>query len=301
MKLATAARKMGPKKPYTLSQCVVEARLAEKGLSLRGAYVNTNTKCVLACSNGHEWDANVGNVLKKNGTGCPHCVGMAQITMAEVERRLAPRGIKMISANTKTAKKSEFECSSGHKWSARLGGVITEEYGCPQCRSNRPLTEQEVNDRIADKGFVISGEFVNAGTKVEFSCSNRHKWMAIPDNVLRGRGCPGCAKYGFNPSEPAYFYTVHLLSEGKDYVGFGITRDIDTRFSYHTRAANKKGFDIRLMDLYIFDSGHDARALEDIVKENMAVVDSGIPGFHKEAIKSEDYLDLLKLMDKLKL
>lgn len=341
-----------------LTDEVVGTRLEALGFKLLSPYVGGRAPHRLACSHGHEWDANIGNVLKKNGTGCPHCHGTARLTLEVIEARLHPRGIKMLSDNTRALGRSEFECSEGHKWTAKLGSTL-EGNGCRQCRSNRPLTVDEVNNRIADRGYVVVGEFKNAGTRATFRCAESHEWEAIPDNVLRGKGCPHCAgrikytaetlnekikgrgvelvgeyvgandkanfkcvcgnewaalpgavvaghgcpkcaAYGFQGSEVGYFYTIHIFSKDAEYVGFGITGHPDRRIKTHERNIWLAGFEYKLLDLFHFDVGSDAKALEDLVKETMPIVDTGIQGFIREAIPADRYLDLLALFDKVR-
>jgi|JI8StandDraft_1071087.scaffolds.fasta_scaffold09084_3 hypothetical protein len=273
----------------------VSERLAKLGFTIVGEYVNTRTRCRLKCESGHEWLANIGNVLKTNGTGCPHCRGIAQLTVQEIEKRLTPRGIKMLGEEHRSVKRAVFKCTNNHTWVARIGSVLFDT-GCPQCRSNRPLTRDEVNARISERSYTLAGEYCNAGTSTEFECSEGHRWMAIPDNVLRGKGCPSCADYGFNPEHPACFYTIHIFSDTEEYIGFGITKDAATRFSYHARAIKNKGFGFKILDMVEFKSGHDAQVLEDLVKENMTVVDTGIKGFRKEAIHANAYVRMQDLV-----
>lgn len=279
----------------------VVSRLSEKGFSLVGEYSGMlRSHCLLRCRHGHEWNANVGNVLKANGTGCPHCSGRAHLTLTEIEKRLEGRGIRVVGENPKSYKYTSFECDNGHTWRANLGTVLRQT-GCPKCRVNRPLTREEVNSRVSSRGYRLVGDYSNAGVRSEFECSKGHRWVAIPDNVLRGKGCPECAEYGFNPKYSASFYTIRIFSDCDDYIGFGITRDIQTRMSYHSRAIKRKGFSKEILDVYNFKSGHDAKVLEDLVKSNFDVVDTGIAGFRKEAIRAEHYKDLVEMFDGLKI
>lgn len=55
------------------------------------------------------------------------------------------------------------------------------------------LTLQQVNDRILDRGYRMVSEFVNVNAKSEFVCGEGHLWLATPDSVMRGNGCPTCA------------------------------------------------------------------------------------------------------------
>lgn len=282
-----------------ISKIQVVERLALKGFVLVGEYAGiVRSHCVLRCPQGHEWNALIGNVIKKNGTGCPHCKGMARLTLSEISTRLSSRGIRMLGGDPRAAKKAEFECDQGHAWSARIDTVLSGG-GCPKCRPNRPLTRDEVNDRVADRGYHLVGPYINAGTMAVFECSEGHKWNAVPDNILRGKGCPSCAEYGFNPAYPACFYTIRIFSEDAEYVGFGITKDRNTRFSYHARAIKEMGFDFEVLDTVEFASGHDARALETLMKESIEVVDTGIKGFRKEATHAKAYPMMKSIMESL--
>jgi predicted GIY-YIG superfamily endonuclease len=274
---------------------VVNSRLAAKGYTLVGDYTGARHRSTLRCEKGHEWVATVDNVIKVGGTGCPHCSGRAQLTLQEIAARLSGRGLKMLGDNPRSALKSTFSCSHGHQWIARVSSVIQGD-DCPQCKPCHALTIDEVNHRIASRGYTVAGSIVNGATKTTFRCSHGHEWAAIPDNILRGRGCPSCADYGFNPGLPAYFYTMHLMSDSKNYVGFGITRDMDTRYASHERAAGRKGFSIKVLDLYSFVNGSEAKELEDTVKAHMPITDTGIPGFRKEAIEGDIYPNLVKFI-----
>lgn len=39
-------------------------------------------------------------------------------------------------------------------------------------------------------------KYVNAHTKIEWECENKHRWFATPHNISRGRWCPECAHKG---------------------------------------------------------------------------------------------------------
>lgn len=290
---------MRERRTKKLSLEEVQSRLAALSFSMVGEYQGKiKSQCVLRCAKGHEWDALIDNVIKANGTGCPHCAGKARLTVPEISRRLSLRGIKFKSTNTRGSTVGTFECEKGHTWKANLAYVLLRG-GCPECRVNRPLTRAEVDERVSDRGYRLVGDYSSASKRAQFECRAGHVWGAIPDNVLRGKGCPECAEYGFNPKYPAVFYTLRIFSDDEEYVGFGITKDLQTRMSYHTRAIEKKGFNNEILAVYSFESGHDAKCLEDLVKSNFDVVDTGIKGFRKEAVRGDAYKDLLKLFEGL--
>lgn len=57
------------------------------------------------------------------------------------------------------------------------------------------LTQDIVNERLSNnkRGVDMIGDYVNARTKTMFKCLEGHQWLATPDSVLRGNGCPHCA------------------------------------------------------------------------------------------------------------
>lgn len=174
----------------------INTRLAERGFELAGPYVGTTQKPTpLRCSEGHEWNARLDSVLNR-GSGCPHCSGKAQLTVKEIERRLAERGFELAGPYSGTTHKpTPLRCAEGHEWNARLTNVLNKGYGCPHCSGNAPRTVEEIEHRLAERGFELAGPYVGTTQKpTPLRCSNGHEWGARLNDVLnRGKGCPHCA------------------------------------------------------------------------------------------------------------
>jgi hypothetical protein len=58
----------------------------------------------------------------------------------------------------------------------------------------KKLSKEDINKRIEDRNIFMSGEYIGSRIKTEFHCSHGHSWMATPDNIIRGGGCPHCIK-----------------------------------------------------------------------------------------------------------
>jgi predicted GIY-YIG superfamily endonuclease len=58
-----------------------------------------------------------------------------------------------------------------------------------------------------------------------------HEWHVTINSRSLGRGCPSCAKHGFDPAKPAWFYLMERAGEQQ----IGITGDWQTRKKYHER------------------------------------------------------------------
>jgi len=57
----------------------------------------------------------------------------------------------------------------------------------------RKITKEIINERISSRGLFMVTDYEAAKIKAEFSCSLGHFWLATPDSVSRGSGCPICA------------------------------------------------------------------------------------------------------------
>lgn len=184
-----ARREAGKKRRLTPEQ--IRQRLAGRKIFMIGRYKTANVKTMFQCGEGHNWKATSGSVLA--GNGCPHCANRAPLTKEIVNERIHDRGLILIGDYKDTATRSVFQCSKGHSWQTTPGGVLGGS-GCPHCDGQAPLNKDIVNDRIADRGFIMLGEYANVDTKSMFQCSEGHTWEATPYKVMARTGCPHCSR-----------------------------------------------------------------------------------------------------------
>ena len=213
-----------------LTKEIVNDRIADRGILLLGEYSGTNTRTLFQCSEGHTWETNPGSVM--GGTGCPHCDGQAPLNKDIVNNRIANRGFVMLGEYANVDTKTMFQCAEGHTWEATPYKVMAHT-GCPYCSRRIPLTTEDINARISERGLVMLDEFISSHTKVRFQCSKGHTWEAKPNNILNGRGCPDCAETGFNPSEPGVLYYIAVTTDdGDTRYKIGITNlTVESRFT----------------------------------------------------------------------
>jgi thiol-disulfide isomerase/thioredoxin len=94
--------------------------------------------------------------------------------------------------------KHDWVCKKGHKWSATPSNVKGGTW-CPDCanatkNSKRKLTIEEMQNLAAEKGGACnSSVYVDANTKLSWTCSKKHTWDAKPAAIKRGHWCPKCA------------------------------------------------------------------------------------------------------------
>lgn len=172
--------------------------LAEErgGRCLSSQYINTESKLLWECSEGHQWRSNAHSV-KNKGSWCPTCKSEKQKNTIEDMHVLASkRGGKCISTEyILNNVPLEWECEFGHNWFAQPSNITTGEW-CPTCKKeSEKLTIEEMHELAeVNNGKCLSKEYVDSGTKLKWECSEGHIWEAIPRNIKHlGAWCPTCA------------------------------------------------------------------------------------------------------------
>ncbi len=94
-----------------------------------------------------------------------------------------------------TAKKLEWECSQGHRWKAIPDSIRSGSW-CPYCARNVRLTLLDIQQlAIKRGGECLSTYYVNLHTKMEFECSEGHRWFRKPCDIkYKQRWCSVCSE-----------------------------------------------------------------------------------------------------------
>ena len=203
------------------------------------------------CELGHSWQASVKDRKK---SGCPICSGNQVLAgfndLATVNPELAKEWHP-----TKNKSKTPSQVKWGsptkvwwmcnkeqHEWQASITSR-NNGIGCPICSGNQVLAGfndlATVNPELAkewhptkNKSKTPSQVKWGSPTKVWWMCNKeQHEWQASIASRNNGIGCPSCAKYGFNPSQPAWLY--FLEHELWDLFQIGITNNRDQRTGKH--------------------------------------------------------------------
>lgn len=88
--------------------------------------------------------------------------------------------------------KLSWKCQHGHIW-ASTPANIKSGYGCPYCSRKAKKTMNDMHDLAQSRGFsFLSVEYTNVMTKHLWACHKGHEWMARPNCIQQGRGCPKC-------------------------------------------------------------------------------------------------------------
>ena len=145
---------------------------------------------------------------------------------------------------------------------SHLGGK-----GCPQCaRANLLASRIAERDRVAalfvERAQMLHGDRYdysltrygkNCEARVVVGCREHGPFEISPSNHLKGRGCPSCAKSGFDPSKPSYLYllTAKTPAHG-EIVKVGITNKPRDRLANNRRA---DGIDWQMTRLHRYPDG----------------------------------------------
>lgn len=181
-------------------------------------YKTVNSKAVCLCSvDGFEWSARVDGLLN-GGRGCPRCARNRLRTSEErIEQINNIPNISFVRWDGEYAgSKSKAVCRcdiDGNEWSSEVSSLINAGTGCPKCgvrrRSDKRRTPgNECSDKIdAIKNIAFinwaGGAYRGVKSKAVCKCDiDGFEWEASAEFLLRGSGCPQCAKKRrWTPSE----------------------------------------------------------------------------------------------------
>lgn len=125
-----------------------------------------------------------------------------KLSIEQMQQLAAERGGRCLSdtyVNSHT--KLKWACEKGHEWVAEPNNVKQGSW-CPTCaRERHALYEARKRTPISKVravaeergGRLVSEKYVNAHSKLQWECEEKHRWKASFDSVRRGTWCPTCA------------------------------------------------------------------------------------------------------------
>lgn len=159
-------------------------------------YINARTPILHKCKKcGYEWKISPDNLLR--GYGCPSCAGVLSYTSDEFKKMLykVNPNIQIVGEYINAKTKVKCRCLiDEHEWKA-IPRTLISGHGCPECAGNKKKTHSEYVKDVSsvNKNIEVVGEYVNANTEILHKCLiDGHEWMARPNNILHGKGCPKC-------------------------------------------------------------------------------------------------------------
>jgi len=143
-----------------------------------------------------------------------------------------------ITARTKTNSHLSWICNLGHVWQATLSNRVRGT-ACPICSGQQTLcgyndlatTHPELAAQA--NGWDPTTLLAFSNKKVSWKCAEGHAWEATVNSRSSGRGCPSCAKFGYDPSKTGWLY--FLDNDELNMFQIGISNFPDYRLSKHTK------------------------------------------------------------------
>lgn len=228
--------RIGETRRFTQSEVAV--KFLESRLELLGEYVNSATAVKARCMNCfHEYHP-IPSVVINRGSGCPKCGHVKKgekrrLSDSEVFSRMEFLEIRLLEpyqGSNKSIMVHHLKC--GHEFK-RIPSDIFAGKGCPQCCGTMLLTHSSAAARMLELGIELLEPYLNARSKILVrSLICKHEWRSTPNKIFMKRGCPKCAKYGFQLDKPAILYYIRInTTYGHCVYKTGITnRTVKARF-----------------------------------------------------------------------
>ena len=170
-----------------------------------GRYSNNKQHIKVKCDIcNYTWFPSGNSLLQ--GKGCPKCSGNIpkdNDIFVEELKKIKPHIIpleKYINATTNI----KFKCIIHNcKWYDSPSHILNNR-GCPECakESYKDLRMKKHDDYVREvkeihKNIDVIGEYCGANSKILFRCNEcGYEWESYPFNILKGCGCPRCARIG---------------------------------------------------------------------------------------------------------
>ena len=177
------------------------------------------------CGRGHEFKACYNNI--DQGMKCKQCVlednaerqrhTPTDYHALAARRRVSWLGPLVTSALAPTV----WECSNGHRWSARYNS-IQQGSSCPKCAHSRQAAWRrhqpaEYRHLAHACGLEWLGPTVSdSKSETEWRCKAGHHWLSTYNSIQQGRGCKRCA--GLSPRTAEHFHEL-ARSRGHNWLG----------------------------------------------------------------------------------
>lgn len=117
----------------------------------------------------------------------------ARLDLSHCQELASARGGRCLSDSYAGAHgKLDWECSSGHSWSAKPNDV-QQGHWCRQCGNSRKDVSWCREMAAARGGRCLADSYVNNRQKLQWSCHQGHTWLARPCSVQAGDWCLKCS------------------------------------------------------------------------------------------------------------
>lgn len=153
----------------------------------------------------YEWSVRPNNIL--SGYGCPACaiqktkeVNMKTHDEYVIELSNKNPTVEVIERYKGSNKLTKHYCKIHNVEFYIRPSDALKSHGCKKCQSEKlhnsnVKPHNQYKEELTDRGINIDviGTYVNALTPIAHKCLKcNHEWLVVPNNILRGSGCPKC-------------------------------------------------------------------------------------------------------------
>lgn len=247
-------------------------------------YINAHTKVKLFCVSGqHYFTIAPMHMVSKSSKGCNKCQKNTAYTTEEFVEKISKLYPTLTFEKTvyKTQRSGNVivtchaDPTDVHDWEVAAHTLIKGKTQCGICSGKSGRTpEQFVKEarKVHGDKYNYPHPYKNSMKNIDIECpiDGHGIFSQSPKAHLAGRGCPKCGKYGYQPSQPGYFYVQKLESDDKVLYKYGITGDMDRRITEQSR---NSVFNHTILVERYFEDGKKPLVLEKFLK---TYIESGV-------------------------
>lgn len=242
-------------------------------IEVLGKIIDNSTPVLCRCEIcDHEWFVRPNHL--KQGYGCPECGKLKKAqskTLSYEEQAVsitkANPCIEILGRIVDNKTPVLCKCKvCGCRWPIRPND-LKRGRGCPECSKLRiaksnTLSHEEQIEAITkiNHDIEILGEITGDKVKVPCLCNIcGYVWLATPNKIKRGNGCPRCANYGFKNGKESCLYLLVDDLELPTCIKIGVTNDFNRRLdelTHHTP------FPVHVLKVFTFEAGCATSQLE---------------------------------------
>lgn len=164
----------------------------ESYVLLSTEYKDSKSRLKYMCPNGHERDTTWDNW--NLGKRCLQCSNSIKPTIEQVRDSFASERYTLLTTEYVNAHtKLDYVCPEGHKHSIKWN-KWQQGYRCYYCFGTIKHTYEFIYNEFKKENYtLISTEYINAKTKLDYICDKGHKHSMEYSSWKNGNRCPSCA------------------------------------------------------------------------------------------------------------
>ena len=153
--------------------------------------------------------------------------------LSVINRNILPME-KYINAATPILHKCVVD---GYEWKTKPNRLLLG-YGCPMCAGNVRKTHDEYVNEVSkiNDNIEVLGVYKSASTHILHRCKvDGYMWMAKPNNILNGKGCPKCGGT-IKKTHEQYVEEVSVINPDIEVIGTYV--DVKTPIAHRCKIHN---------------------------------------------------------------